>query len=189
MSASTSSSPNSWTAEMHNEENFTAQVTLPSDTEVRVTRSFRAPRRLVWQAHTDPKLIPRWMGYPGWTMPVCDMDVRTGGKYRWFWRQDGNGQGFGFFGPFTEVDEPAKLSYDQHYDPGDFELPEGGAMPTDNPTRIRSAYVEKNGVTTLVTVMDFGTKAARGAAVSTGMTDGMEVSYQRLDTMFAEQGG
>jgi len=168
-------------------EKFTAQVMLPSDTEVRVSRSFHAPRALVWQAHTVPELMRRWLGYPGWTMPVCDMDVRLGGKFRWRWRQDEDGQTFGFFGPFTEVDEPAKLSYDQYYDPGNFELPDGGAMPTDNPTRIRSAYTEKNGITTLVTVMDYGSKEARDAAMSTGMTDGMEVSYQRLDALVAEQ--
>lgn len=164
---------------------FTAEVSLPSDTEVRVTRSFHAPRALVWQAHTDPKLIPRWMGYPGWSMPVCDMDVRTGGKYRWFWRQDGNGTGFGFVGTFNEVSEPAMLSYDQYYEPDGFD----SAMPLDNPTKIHSTYTETNGVTTLITVMDFGTKDARDAAVSTGMTDGMEASYGRLDAAIAEQQG
>jgi uncharacterized protein YndB with AHSA1/START domain len=168
---------------------FTAQVTLPSDTEVRVTRSFHAPRTLVWQAHTVPELMRRWLGYPGWTMPVCDMDVRLGGKFRWRWRQDGNGQGFGFFGTFNEVIEPAKLSYDQYYDPGDFVLPEGGAMPSDDPTRIRSAYTEKNGVTTLVTVLDYSSKEARDAAVATGMTDGMEASYQNLDKLILEKQG
>lgn len=156
-----------------------AQVSLPSDTEVRVTRDFKAPRKLVWQAHTDPKLVRRWMGYPGWSMPVCEMDVRLGGKYRWRWRSDEDGQEFGFFGTFTEVNEPANLSYDQYYDPGSFD----SAMPLDNPTRIRSSYTEKNGITTLVTVMDFGSKEARDAAVSTGMTDGMEVSYGRLDDL------
>jgi uncharacterized protein YndB with AHSA1/START domain len=173
---------------MTTKEKFTAQVTLPSDTEVRVTRSFHAPRTLVWQAHTVPELMRRWLGYPGWSMPVCEMDVRLGGKFRWRWRQDENGQGFGFFGTFSEVSEPAKLSYDQYYDPGDFTVP-SGEMSADNPTGIRSTYTEKNGVTTLVTLMDFGTREARDAAVSTGMTDGMEVSYERLDTMLAEQGG
>jgi uncharacterized protein YndB with AHSA1/START domain len=168
-------------------EKFKAEVSLPSDTEVRVSRSFHAPRTLVWQAHTDPKLLKRWMhGYPGWSLPVCEMDVRPGGKYRWRWRSDENGQEMGFFGTFKEVEAPAKLAYDQYYDPGDFGG--GGAMPTD-PTMIRSAYAEKNGVTTLVTLMDFGSKEARDAAVSTGMTDGMETSYERLDTMFAEQQG
>jgi uncharacterized protein YndB with AHSA1/START domain len=173
---------------MTTKEKFTAQVTLPSDTEVCVTRSFHAPRTLVWQAHTVPELARRWLGYPGWTMPVCEMDVRLGGKYRWRWRSDENGQEFGFFGTFDEVSEPAKLSYDQYYDPGDFALPDG-AMPEDNQTMIRSTYTEENGVTTLVTVMDFGSMEARDAAVSTGMTDGMEFSYQRLDALFASEQG
>ncbi len=60
-----------------------AEVTLPSDHEVRVTRSFNAPRQLVWDAHTRPELVQKWQGYDGWDMPVCDMDVRVGGKYCW----------------------------------------------------------------------------------------------------------
>ena len=164
-------------------ERFTAQVTLPSDTEVRVTRSFHAPRTLVWQAHTVPDLMRRWLGYPGWSMPVCEMNVRPGGRFRWRWHSDENGQEFGFSGTFSEVTEPAALSYDQYYEPGEFET----AMPRDNPTRIRSTYTEENGITTLVTVMDFGSKEARDAAISTGMTDGMEVSYQQLDGLLAGQ--
>ena len=170
---------------MTTREKFTAQVTLPSDTEVRVTRSFHAPRALVWRAHTVPELMRRWLGYTGWSMPVCEMDVRVGGKYRWRWCSDENGQAFGFFGTFTEVSEPATLSYDQYYDPGNFD----SAMPLDNPTMIRSTYTEKHGITTLVTLMDFGSKEARDAAISTGMTDGMEVSYGRLDALFASEQG
>jgi uncharacterized protein YndB with AHSA1/START domain len=169
-------------------EKFKAEVSLPSDTEVRVTRSFHAPRALVWQAHTEPKLLKRWMhGYPGWSLPVCEMDVRPGGKYRWRWRSDEGKQEFGFFGTFNEVEAPATLSYDQHFDPGNFG--DAGAMPTENPTMIRSHYAEKNGVTTLVTLMDFGSKDARDAAISTGMTDGMETSYESLDRLFAEEQG
>jgi uncharacterized protein YndB with AHSA1/START domain len=171
---------------MATRERFTAEVTLPSETEVRVSRSFQAPRTLVWKAHTVPELARRWLGYPGWSMPVCEMDVRPGGQFRWRWRSDENGQEFGFFGTFTEVSEPETLSYDQYYDPGDFALPDG-AMPTDQPTRIRSSYTEANGVTTLVTVMDYGSKDVRDEAVSTGMTDGMEVSYQRLDELIASE--
>lgn len=162
-----------------------AEVSLPSDTEVRVTRDFRAPRTLVWRAHTEPNLIRRWMGYPGWSMPVCDMDVRPGGKYHWRWRQDESGQGFAFIGTFREVEAPAKLSYDQNYVPDGFD----SAMPENIPTVIRSTYAETNGVTTLVTLMDFGSKEARDAAISTGMTDGMETSYGRLDALFADQRG
>jgi hypothetical protein len=62
-------------------------------------------------------------------------------------------------------------------------------MPSDKPARIRTSFTEKNGVTTLVQLMDYGSKEARDAAVSTGMTDGMEVSYQRLDALFASEQG
>lgn len=59
------------------------EVSLPSDREVRVVRSFSAPRKLVWDAHTKPELVTRWMlGPPGWTMPICEMDLRVGGAYR-----------------------------------------------------------------------------------------------------------
>jgi uncharacterized protein YndB with AHSA1/START domain len=163
-----------------------AQVSTPSDTEVRVTRDFNAPRALVWQAHTEPKLIQRWMlGPPGWSMPVCEMDLRPGGKYRWRWRSDENGQEFGFHGDFREVDAPSKLAHAEYYDPGDV----GGAMPSDKPAIIRTTFTEKNGVTTLVTLIDFGSKEARDAAVSTGMTDGMEMGYERLDKIFAAEQG
>lgn len=163
-----------------------AQVSLPSDTEVRVTRDFAAPRTLVWQAHTDPKLVKRWMlGPPGWSMPVCEMDVRPGGKYRWRWRSDEGGQEFGFFGQFLEVDAPARMAHEENYDPGDI----GGAMDVTQPAIIRTAFSEKKGVTSLEMVMKFASKEIRDAAVSTGMTDGMEMGYQRLDAMFAEQGG
>lgn len=171
---------------MTTREKFTTQVTLPSGTDVRVTRSFHAPRTLVWQAHTLPDLMRQWLGYPGWSMPVCEMDVRPGGGFRWRWRSDENGQEFGFFGTFTEVSEGEKLSYDQYYDPGDFALPEGDMSP-DEPTRIRATFSEENGVTTLVTVLEYASQEARDAAMSTGMTDGMEASYQRLDALVASE--
>ena len=162
--------------------NSKAQVSLPSDTEVRVTRDFKAPRELVWRAHTEPKLFQRWIGgYPGWSMPVCEMDVRPGGKYRWSWRSDDDGKEFGFHGDYREVDAPGKIVQAEYFDPGSF----GGAMPTNTPAIIQTTFTETNGVTTLVVLMDYGSKEARDAAVSTGMTDGMETSYERLDTLVA----
>jgi uncharacterized protein YndB with AHSA1/START domain len=99
-----------------------AEVTLPSDRDVRVTRTFDAPRQLVWDAHTTPDLVRKWQGYDGWDMPVCDMDVRVGGRYKWQWRNLDDGKQFGFFGTFTEVDGPSKLVHDQYYDPGDMDF-------------------------------------------------------------------
>jgi uncharacterized protein YndB with AHSA1/START domain len=153
---------------------------LPSDREVRVTRQFNAPRQLVYDAHTKPELIRKWMvGYPGWDMPVCEMDVRVGGKYRWQWKSQEDGKQFGFFGTFTEVNAPARLSHDQYFDPGDTAF----EMPVDDPCVVSVDLDEADGVTTLVCTMKFASKEARDEAVSTGMTDGMEFSYARLDDM------
>lgn len=161
-----------------------AQVELPSDHEVKVTRSFNAPRALVYEMYTTPSFMQRWMlGPPGWTMPVCEMDVRVGGKYRWRWRSEQDGKEFGFHGTFREVDPPRRLVHMEYYDPGDV----GGEM--GNGALITVEFSEAAGVTTMTTLMDFGSKEARDAAMSTGMTDGMEMSYQLLDGVLAEQKG
>jgi uncharacterized protein YndB with AHSA1/START domain len=161
-----------------------AEVTLPSDREVRVTRSFNAPRQFVWDAHTRPELVRKWQtGYDGWDMPVCEMDVRVGGKYRWQWKSREDGKQFGFFGTFTEVDAPSKLVHEEYYDPGDM----GGSMPTGEPCIVSLELSERNGVTTLVCNMTFASKEARDGAVSTGMTDGMEYSYAKLDDLLTAQ--
>ena len=159
------------------------EVTLPSDREVRVVRTFNAPRKLVWDANTKPELIQKWMfGPPGWTMTVCEMDVRVGGAYRWRWQNQEDKKEMGFFGEFREVDAPSRMVHLETYDPGDV----GGAMPSGEPAIITTEFKESGGVTTLTTTMLFASKEARDAAVSTGMTDGMEMSYARLDDMFAK---
>jgi uncharacterized protein YndB with AHSA1/START domain len=160
-----------------------AQVSLPSDHEVKVMRSFKAPRELVYEAMTTPALLQRWMlGPPGWSMPICEMDVRVGGTYRWRWRDDADGKEFGFHGEFREVTPPARLVHTEFYDPGEV----GGDMGEG--ALITMELTEQAGVTTMTTVMDFGTKEARDAALATGMTDGMEMSYALLDKVLAESG-
>jgi uncharacterized protein YndB with AHSA1/START domain len=158
-----------------------AEVTLPGDRDVRVTRTFNAPRQLVWDAHNTPDLVRRWQGYDGWDMPVCDMDVRVGGTYRWLWKNLDDGTQFGFFGTFTEVTAPATLTHEQFFDPGETDF----AMPVGDPCIVSLDLSEHNGVTTLVCTMTFASKDARDAAMSTGMTDGMEHSYTRLDGLLA----
>jgi len=157
------------------------EVSQPSDCEVRVVRTFNAPRQLLWDAHTKPELMQKWcVGYPGWTLPVCEMDVREGGKYRWRWKSDEDGAEFGFFGTFSEVKAPSKLAHDQYYDPGDMDY----AMPVGDPCLVSLELSEQAGVTTLVCMMKFVSKEARDEAVSTGMTDGMEHNYAHLDDLF-----
>lgn len=160
-----------------------AQVTLPSDREVFVTRTFSAPRSLVFRAYTEPTLLQRWMcGPPGWTMPVCDMDVREGGGFRWVWRSEEDGSQFGFHGVFEEVDPPARIRHTEIYDPGDV----GGSMGEAGEARITVNFEERNGITTVTTRMDFGSKEARDAAMASGMTNGMELSYQLLDSLLRQ---
>jgi len=159
-----------------------AQVTLPSDREVKVTRSFKAPRALVYRAHTEPDLVRRWLlGPPGWSMPVCEMDVRVDGKYRWRWRNDQDGSEFGFSGTFREVKAPERLVHSEAYEPGTV----GGSFP-GNDALVTVTLTEDGGVTTLTSLIDFGSKEARDAAMATGMTDGMEQSYQLLDKVLTE---
>ena len=156
-----------------------AQVTLPSEREVKVVRSFKAPRTLVYRAYTEPELIRQWLlGPPGWTMPVCEMDVRVGGAYRWRWRSDEGGTEFGFSGIFREVVPAAKLAHSETFDPGTT-----GQSSSGGEALITTTFAEEGGVTIVTTLMDYGSRVARDAAVATGMTDGMEQSYQLLDRM------
>lgn len=160
-----------------------AQVTMPSDREVKVMRSFKAPRALVYKAYTEPALVRQWLlGPPGWSMPVCEMDVRVGGKYSWRWRSDSGDQEFGFKGTFREVQPPSRIVHTEGYDPGTV----GGGYPGAE-ALITTLFEESGSVTTVTTLMDFGSKEARDAAVATGMTDGMEQSYQLLDNVLAKQ--
>jgi uncharacterized protein YndB with AHSA1/START domain len=159
-----------------------AHVTLPSDREVKVTRSFKAPLALVYRAHTEPALVQRWMlGPPGWSMPVCEMDVRAGGTYEWRWRSEDGAHEFGFTGTFREVVPNARIVHTEAYDPGTV----GGGYPGPEAI-VTVTFTEDAGVTTVTSVIDFGSKDARDAAVQTGMTDGMEQSYQLLDRLLAE---
>ncbi len=159
-----------------------AVASLPSDTEVLVQRSFDAPARLVWRAYMEPDLMRRWCsGMPGWSMPVCEMDMRVGGKYRWRWRSDDNSQEFGFAGEVLEVVPHTKIVHTQAFDPGDLGVSMGG-----EPSIITVTFQEQSGITNVTTTIKYASKADRDAAFATGMTDGMEMSYKNLDGVLGE---
>ncbi len=160
----------------------TADVTLPTDREVKVVRSFRAPRALVYRAYTEPALLQKWLlGPPGWSMPVCEMDVRVGGSYRWRWRHDKDGSEFGFSGTFQEVRPLSRLVHTEIYDPGTI----GGGYPGAE-SLVTITFAEDRGITTITTAIDFGSKEARDGAMKSGMTGGMEQSYQLLDRLLPQ---
>ncbi|HEX6244147.1 MAG TPA: SRPBCC family protein [Polyangiales bacterium] len=159
-----------------------AQVSLPSEREVVVTRSFKAPKALVYRAYTEPALLRRWMlGPPGWAMTVCEMATRVGDSYRWRWRNEQDGTEFGFSGVFREIEPGVRMVHTERYDAGTTNVGESGGE-----CLVTVTFEEKAGLTTVSTSMKFDSKESRDAAVSTGMTDGMEMSYQGLDAILAE---
>jgi uncharacterized protein YndB with AHSA1/START domain len=154
-------------------------VALPNDRDVVVTRAFNAPRALVYDAWTKPDLVSRWLlGPPGWTMPICEMDVRVGGKFRWRWRNE-QGAEFGFHGVFKEVVRPSRIVHTEIYEPRDSGDEMGEAL-------ITAVLTETAGVTTHTMTIRYASKEVRDAALKTGMTDGMEQSFVKLDALLAE---
>lgn len=159
------------------------EVATPSDREVVVTRAFDAPRQLVWDAHTKPELLKRWLlGPDGWSMPFCTVDLRVGGKYRYVWRNDQTGAEFGSYGVHNEVVPIERIVTVERMDgldgqPLDYENPPEAGEPAINTLTL----VESGGRTTLTMAMVFPSKEIRDMAVRSGMTDGMAQSYDRLD--------
>jgi uncharacterized protein YndB with AHSA1/START domain len=161
-------------------------VTLPNDREVVVVREFDASRERVFDAITTPRLVRRWMlGPPGWEMPVCEMDLRAGGAYRWRWR-NAAGAEFGFSGEFREIVRPERMVHVERFDPGTV----GGDMVCGESGEavVTTELAESNGATNYTVTIRYASKEVRDAALATGMTDGMEMSYAKLDALLAERG-
>lgn len=158
------------------------EVATPSDREIVVTREFDAPRQLIWDCHTKPELVQRWLlGPPGWSMPVCVVDLRVGGRYRYVWRNDADGSQFGSFGIHQEIAAPERLVTTEQMDgvdgqPIDVENPHMEGEPAINTLTLK----ESGGRTTLKAAMLFPSKEIRDMALQSGMTDGMAQSYDRL---------
>lgn len=148
-------------------------ITMPSDLEIWIVRSFDAEPSMIFDCMTRPELVRRWMlGPPGWTMPVCEIDLRIGGAYRYVWRNE-SGEDMGMGGVFQEIDQPDRLVSTEQFD---------GA---GEPSLVTSAFVAEGGGTTLTTVVLYPSKAARDAMAASGMAQGMEAGYARLDALVA----
>lgn len=145
-------------------------ITTPSDREVAMTRTFDAPRTLVFDAWTSPEHVPHWLlGPEGWTMPVCEIDLRVGGAWRFVWRK-ANGTEMAMSGTYREVIPPERLVSTEKWGP---EWPE-----TINTLTLS----EKDGRTTLINTVLYPSKEARDAALQTGMKEGASQSFERLET-------
>ena len=143
-------------------------VTTPSEREIVMTRGFAAPRRLVWEAWTKPEHLPRWMlGPEGWTMPVCEIDLRPGGAWRFVWRR-ADGTEMEMRGEYREVVAPERLVSTESW---------GGDWPE---TLNTLTLAEEDGKTTITEMVLYPSREARDAALKTGMQDGVSLSFDRL---------
>jgi uncharacterized protein YndB with AHSA1/START domain len=150
--------------------------TTPSDTEIVVSRTFAAPRRLVWDAWTKPEHISRWMlGPEGWRMPICEVDLRTGGSWRYVWRNDDGGE-MAMTGVYRELDPTSRMVTTESW---------GGQWPD---TVVTLELTEQDERTLATETVSYPSKEARDAALATGMTDGISLSFERLDQLLASLG-
>ncbi|MBX3576466.1 MAG: SRPBCC family protein [Rhizobiaceae bacterium] len=149
-------------------------VTTPSDLEFAVVRAFNAPARMVFDYHTKPELVRKWqLGPDGWSMPVCEIDLKVGGRYHYQWRGDAEGMEFGAKGEFKEIVAPVRLVHTE----GMYGVP--GAEGEEALCTL--TFDEKDGRTTLTTVMKFSSREVRDGAMASGMADGMSTSYDRME--------
>jgi uncharacterized protein YndB with AHSA1/START domain len=153
----------------------TLQVTTPSAREIVMTRVFDAPRELVFAALTKPELLTRWLGVrDGWTMTVCEVDLKVGGAYRYEWRGP-DGAELALGGVFREIVAPERIVASEKFDdPWD----QGEALDT-------MVLVEEDGKTTLTTTVLAPSQEARDAVLESGMTRGVAESYDMLDEVLA----
>jgi uncharacterized protein YndB with AHSA1/START domain len=154
----------------------TLKVTLPWDREIVMTREFDAPRQLVWDAHTKPELVKRWLlGPPGWSMPVCRIDLRVGGTYRYEWRNDKDGSTMAMGGAYKEVMPIERIVSTEQFDQPWYE---GEAIDT-------LVFTERGGKTILTMTVLYASTATRDAVLKSGMTSGVEQSFDRLADVLA----
>jgi len=149
------------------------QTEFIDDTHVRITRAFAAPRHLIWRAHTEPELMKRWLlGTDGWVMTVCELDPTPGASYRYAWEPEegGRGEPFGFEGEMLVVDPERRLVSTERM------------SGTDFPGTVNDlSFDEADGVTLMTLYITYTDLAQREMILATGMTEGMETSYQRLE--------
>ena len=153
----------------------TLKVTAPTDREIVLTRIFDAPRAMVFDAFTKPELLKRWFGPRGWSLDVCEVDLKVGGKWRFVMRGlDGTSMGMG--GVYLEIAPPERLVSTESFDdyPGE--------------SVVTTVLVEEHGKTTMTGTLLYQSKEIRDAVIKSGMEHGAGESYDRLAELIASNG-
>ncbi|BCM91014.1 hypothetical protein IAD21_02878 [Abditibacteriota bacterium] len=146
-------------------------LTLPSDLEFTLTRVFNAPRHLVFAAWTEPEHVKRWWGCNGSAMPVCEIDLRVGGAWRYVVRMP-DGAEFGFNGVYREIEAPKRLVHTSIFEP----MPEHEALVT-------VLFEEHDGKTTLIETTLHKSVEARDGHLQSGMEAGAAQTFDRLEAL------
>ncbi|WP_169582978.1 MULTISPECIES: SRPBCC family protein [Microbacterium] len=149
------------------------QTEILDDTHVRITRLIDGPIDLVWRAHQEPELLKQWMlGPDGWRLDVCEVDPSVGGRYRYEWEpaEGIEGERFGFDGETLLSEAPRRAVTTEHM------------IGTDFPSTLNDLNLyEEDGATLITLLIEYPDKETRDMVLATGMTDGMEASYARLE--------
>jgi uncharacterized protein YndB with AHSA1/START domain len=155
-----------------NSDSFT--VTTPSDHEIRMTRLFNAPRPLVFEAMTKPEHVTQWWGRlgEGYSVPVCEIDLRVGGRWRFVNRHPHGAAGF--HGEYLEVAPPGRVVFTEIFE--DF---------PDTVSVVTAELAEEDGKTRLIATVRYPSPEVRDMVLSTGMSTGAGISYDRLEDLVA----
>ncbi|GAB2547466.1 SRPBCC family protein [Leucobacter ruminantium] len=153
------------------------ELQLIGDTQARTYRIVRGSREQVWRAHHDPELLRRWqLGPDGWTMPICEVATEVGQRYRSGWENSADGQRFGFTGVVEEISPPNRsVTTEAMWTPED---PDAENSPV---TINELTLTPVEGGTLVSLLITYPDAATREMILATGMVDGMETSYARLE--------
>jgi len=149
---------------------------LQGDREIVVERNFNAPRQLVFDCHSKPELVKRWLWGPEeWQMAECQIDFRVGGRFRYVWRSATRGD-MGMGGIYREIEAPSRVVFTELFDD---DWTEGEALNTQE-------FIAQGERTLLRTTVAYSSERAREGALKTGMMDGWEQGYVHLEDLITE---
>lgn len=152
-----------------------AELEILDDRRIRITRVVEGPRDLVWRAHVEPDLLARWLlGPDGWAMTSCEFEPTAGGRFHYSWAplSDHDGEPFGFEGEVLLAEPQRRLVTTERM------IGTGGESSIND-----LSLHEDDGATLVVFVVEYPDTASRDAVIATGMVDGMEASYARLEAL------
>jgi len=155
------------------------RIEAPSDREIVMTRVFDAPRQMLFDAFTKPELVPQWLtGRPDHTMPICEIDLRVGGAYKYVWRGP-DGREMSSQGIFREVVAPARVVATERFEPAWY--------PGENINT--TTFVEADGMTTVTLSIECASREVRDEMLKSGMERGVAYSYDQLERILASRAG